>query len=256
MTLSNTTAAGAPTNIGNSQQSQIILFGATSNSHTSAVFTVDQMPFYLSAFNLGNDDIITVQQVYGSGSGVEVGPFAPVHGAVQLSQNRTKVMVDYPGRYQLLHSGSSALGTFTVTGFAASMTSDPISDIAEALSASLGKFASISRYNYINLGTVVDSVNLDFSVNRAYEFTITNFTDIEGIAMPSQPDWMFIKVIQNNAGDNLIQFADMLAPILTPGTTNVQAAQAANAATVYTFWWDGTIPILIGFSSTNGEVGR
>lgn len=140
MTLANTTAAAAPTNRGNSEQAEIIYFGRASNSQTSQVFTVDQMPFYLSAFNLGSDDTITVQQVFGQGSGVEVGPFAPIHGAVQLTQQRTKVMVDYPGRYQLVHAGSSALGTFTVTGFAASMTSDPISDIAEALSASLGSF--------------------------------------------------------------------------------------------------------------------
>jgi hypothetical protein len=153
MTLANTTAAAAPTNVGNSEQSQIILFGATSNSQTSGVFTVDQMPFYLSAFNLGSNDVITVQQVYGSGSGVEVGPFAPINGAVQLTQNRTKVMVDYPGRYQLFHTGSSALGTFTVTGFAASMTSDPISDIAEALASSLSYFTGSSPPNFVKIET-------------------------------------------------------------------------------------------------------
>lgn len=259
MTLSNTTAAAAPTNVGNSEQSQTIFFGRASNSQTSQVFTVDQMPFYLSAFNLGGDDTITVQQVYGSGSGVEVGPFAPVHGVVQLTQQRTKVMVDYPGRYQLLHAGSSALGVFTVTGFAASMTSDPISDIAEALSASLGQFASSSQYNYTNLGIVQDSVNCDFSINRAYEFTVTGETllDVDATKMPTKPDWMFVKFIQDSTGGNHIQFANLFTGYYCgPDTQSPQPAQNPGTVTVYTFWWDGSHPILINFASSDGTVGN
>lgn len=259
MTLSNTTAAAAPTNVGNSEQSQIIFFGRAGNSQTSQVFTVDQMPFYLSAFNLGGDDTITVQQVYGSGSGVEVGPFAPVHGVVQLTQQRTKVMVDYPGRYQLLHAGSSALGVFTVTGFAASMTSDPISDIAEALSASLGQFANSSAYNYINLGTVSESVSCDFSTNRAFEFTVTGdaLLDVEATKMPTQPDWLFVKFIQDSVGGNSVQFVSLFTGYYYgSNTANVQPAQGAGTATVYTFWWDGTHAILISFASSDGSVGN
>ena len=254
MTIASTTAAAAPTNVANSEQAQTILFGRASNSQTSGVFTVDQMPFYLSAFNLGSDDIITVQQVYGSGSGFEVGPFAPIHGTVQLTQQRTKVMIDYPGRYQLFHTGSSALGTFTVTGVAASMTSEPISDIAEALSASLGQFADNSGYNYINLGTVSGSVNCNFSTNRAYEMVISGFTDIDATALPNQPGFLFVKVTQNSVGSNDIQFTGLFN-LLYPGTTNVNPALTANRVTVYTFWWDGTNTVLVGFASNDGTVG-
>ena len=131
--ITNTTPAAAPANVINSEQSQLIYFGVGSVSQTSQTFTVDQQPYYLSAYNLGSDDVITVQQVYGQGSGTEVAPFAPVNGAVTLNQNRTKVRIDHPGRYQLLHTGSSSLGTFTVAGGAAVMTSDPIGDLAAAL---------------------------------------------------------------------------------------------------------------------------
>lgn len=131
--ITNTTPAAAPTNIINSEQKQLVFFGVGSTSQTSQTFPVDQQPFYLSAYNLGSDDVITVQQVYGQGSGTEVASFAPVNGAVTLNQKRTKVRIDHPGRYQLLHTGSSSLGTFTVAGGAAVMTSDPIGDLAEAL---------------------------------------------------------------------------------------------------------------------------
>lgn len=131
--ITNITPSAAPTNVINSEQKQLAFFGVGSASQTSQTFTVDQQPFYLSAYNLGSTDVITVQQVFGQGSGTEVASFAPVNGAVTLNQNRTKVRIDHPGRYQLLHTGSSALGTFTVAGGAAVMTSDPFGDLAEAL---------------------------------------------------------------------------------------------------------------------------
>lgn len=131
--ITNMTPAAAPTNVINSEQKQLVFFGVGSASQTSQTFTVDQQPFYLSAYNLGSTDVITVQQVFGQGSGTEVASFAPVNGTVTLNQNRTKVRIDHPGRYQLLHTGSSALGTFTVAGGAAVMTSDPLGDLAEAL---------------------------------------------------------------------------------------------------------------------------
>lgn len=131
--LNNGTPAGSPTNVVNSEQLSLQLFGAHSTSHTSQTFTVDQQPYYLSAYNLGSDDIIKVQQVVGQGSGTEVADYAPVLGPVQLSQTRTKIQICYPGRYQLLHTGSSALGTFTVLGASFTMTQDNISELAEGL---------------------------------------------------------------------------------------------------------------------------
>ncbi len=256
MTLTTVTAAGAPTNVANSEQKPLILFGDTSASQTSATFTVDQYPFYLAAFNLGSDDVVAVQQVWGSGSGVETAPFAPINGQVQLVQSRTKVRIDYPGRYQLVHTGSSPLGTFTVMGFNAVMAAEPIGDIAEALASSLQTFQNKSAYNYINLGTVGSPANLDFSINRAYKMVIQgNFlTDIEVTALPKQPSFLYIKVTQPAGGNQAIQFADLFANFYW-GPSSIQPAQNAGTSTVYVFYWDGESVSLVSFGSSDQSVG-
>lgn len=167
--LTNTTAAAAPSNVINSEQKQLVFFGAGSSSQTSQTFTVDQQPFYLSAFNLATGDIVTVQQVFGQGSGTEVAPFAPVNGAVVLTPTRTKVRIDHPGRYQLLHSGPSALGTFTVAGGAAVMTSDPLGDLAEALFSIFttlgGNITVTAPITLTGAGTTANPYDIGFEAN-------------------------------------------------------------------------------------------
>jgi hypothetical protein len=144
MTVTNTTPAAAPTNVINSGQAATLMFGPGSTSQTSGVFTVDQNPVFLSAYNLASGDTITIQQVYGPGSGTEFANFAPVMGVVQLTPNLTNFRIDYPGRYRLVHTGPSALGTFTVLGAAAVMSSDSLAGLAQALAAVI-----------TNIGTVV-----------------------------------------------------------------------------------------------------
>lgn len=169
--LNNTSAAGAPTNVVNSEQSQLILFGPKSASQTSATFTVDQYPYYLSAFNLGNDDVIAVQQVVGVGSGTEVGPFSPIYGQVKLNANRTKCRIDHPGRYQLLHTGSSPLGTFTVIGAAMTMAHDAISDLAEGLYAAVTQQLTFTTGIFpivvTGTGTTTDPFVVSFAIGSS-----------------------------------------------------------------------------------------
>jgi hypothetical protein len=130
--ISNTTPAAAPTNVVNSEQPQTIFFGPTSQSNTSARFTVDQNPFFIAAFNLATGDSIAIQQVF-VGPPEYATPFAPVFGPVVLNTNRTTCRIDYPGVYQLVHTGPSSLGSFTVSGAAMVMSHEALTDLSEAL---------------------------------------------------------------------------------------------------------------------------
>jgi hypothetical protein len=133
--ISNTSAAGAPTNILNAEQSAQTFFGPASNSQTSQEFTVDQFPVSFAAFNLGSDDVITVQQIVSHGGTKLVSTYQPVFGPAVLNANTSKLIIEHPGRYQLHHTGSSSLGTFTVLGGAYSSTSSGFAQLAAALQA-------------------------------------------------------------------------------------------------------------------------
>ena len=133
--ISNTTPAGGPTNVLNSEQQALQLFGPSSSSQTSAQFTVDQHPFTLSAYNLGADDVILVQQVVGYGGSTLASTYQPVYGPVQLDTHRSRATIEHPGRYRLIHTGSSSLGTFTVLGGLYSSTSSGIAELAAGLQA-------------------------------------------------------------------------------------------------------------------------
>lgn len=140
--VSNNTHAGAPTNVINAEQTSITYFGPSSSSQTSQEFTVDQFPFYFSAFNLGADDVITVEQVVSHGGTKLVSTYQPVYGPLAMDINRSKLVIEHPGRYQLVHSGSSSLGTFTVIGAAASSASTGFAELAAGLQAAI-KGASV-----------------------------------------------------------------------------------------------------------------
>ena len=135
--LTNASVAGGPQELQSTLQASTVFFGPTSGSQTSQTFKVTTAPFFISAYNLANGDLITVQQVIGDGSGTEVANFAPVIGPVQLSPTMTCVRIDYPGRYRLVHSGPSALGTFTVVGAPQIMSSDSLAGLAQALATAI-----------------------------------------------------------------------------------------------------------------------
>jgi hypothetical protein len=182
--ITHASQAAPPTNVVNSEQNQLVYFGVGSTSQTSQTFTVDQQPFYLSAYNLATGDVITVQQVFGQGSGTEVASFAPVNGAVVLTSTRTKVRIDHPGRYQLLHSGPSALGTFTVAGGAMVMTSEPIGDISEALYQTFttlsGNITVTAPITLSGAGTSADPY--DIGISSTAGSAPPNFVEVEGVS--------------------------------------------------------------------------
>lgn len=160
--LSSNTHAGAPTNVLNSEQSQITFFGANSTSQTSQQFTVDQFPFYLASFNLGADDIVKVQQVVGQGSGEHVSDYKPVFGTTQLDTNTSKIVIEHPGRYQLVHSGSSSLGTFTVIGAAATSASSGFAELAAALRSVITNTGATGRF--LKMNVVTDTLATTYQV--------------------------------------------------------------------------------------------
>lgn len=118
---------------GDDAKSQYIFFNQDSLSAISQTFQVNHSPFYIQAFSLADTDIVLVEQVTGDGSGVTYAPFCPVFGPVQLTPNRTKVRIDWPGRYRLSYSGSTGLGHFTTTGYEGSMFHESTMDMAEGL---------------------------------------------------------------------------------------------------------------------------
>ena len=144
MTVTNVSAAAGSTNKVNSAESQYTLFGpaALQQSQTSQTFTVDIEPYFISAYNIGADDVITIHQVTGLGSGTESSIFAPVYKALTLNQNTTQVRIDFPGRYYCTHTGSSALGTFTVIAAPANMTVDSLSGLSQALGQIIATFGT------------------------------------------------------------------------------------------------------------------
>lgn len=219
--ITNVTPAAGPTNVINSEQKQHVYFGVGSASQTSQTFTVDQQPFYLSAYNLGSDDVITVQQVYGQGSGTEVASFAPVNGAVTLSQSRTKARIDHPGRYQLLHSGSSALGTFTVAGGAAVMTCDPLGDLAEALyqifTSLGGNITVVAPITLTGNGTTQNPYIIGFQAG-----TVVGSASIvvTGTGTTSDPYVVAVNTAAGSAPPNFVEVTSTLPVAITGDGTN------------------------------------
>jgi hypothetical protein len=274
--ISNMTIAAGPQELQSTQQASTVFFGPASVSQTSQTFKVTTAPFFLSAYALQNGDTITVQQVIGSGSGTETAAFAPVIGPVTLTPSVTCVRIDYPGRYQLVHSGPSALGTFTVVGAAQVMASDSLAGLAQALAAVVSNVGTNVtgtapvvvtptglNYNvsldwvYQDLGSVTGSVNVDWRQSRAFVATLTGttLTDFQITNLPAQAGLLFLKVIQGDAGGNSVQFASLWTSGLFNNSGTIQPGQTLGSSTLYVFFYDGTKTILLQFASTDGSVG-
>ncbi|MGH7744838.1 MAG: tail fiber domain-containing protein [Candidatus Dormibacteria bacterium] len=111
---------------------QSIFFNHNSVSNFSKIFEVNQEPFYIEAYNFGATDIVTVQMVsYANGIATYTN-YQPVYGLVQLTNNRTKIRLDFPGSYRLIYSGPG-VAAIIVVGFAATMTHESISGMQEAI---------------------------------------------------------------------------------------------------------------------------
>jgi hypothetical protein len=287
--ISNMTIAAGPQELQSTQQASTVFFGPASVSQTSQTFKVTTAPFFLSAYALQNGDTITVQQVIGSGSGTETAAFAPVIGPVTLTPSVTCVRIDYPGRYQLVHSGPSALGTFTVVGAAQIMSSDSLAGLAQALASvvsnlgttvtgtppivvtpsgltynvslsdSGGLNTTYLGWTYHDLGTVVVSpLNINWTTSRAQK-VISNVGGLLDVniysVLPNSPGFMWFMFTQGAGGDAL-QFTGAATPLVNAQGT-IQPAQGVGDTTIYKLYFDGTNIWLDDFTSTETiGVGR
>ena len=137
MAITNTTPATlAPFAAGDNSKTYNQFFTTSSTSNTSHTFVVGTEPIYLEAYNLGMTDTITVQIATSTDSG-QFAPFCPIFGPMVLNTNRTKINIDWPGVYRLVHTGSSVIGSFTVVGYSGTMTQERTTDLADALYAVL-----------------------------------------------------------------------------------------------------------------------
>jgi hypothetical protein len=181
--LSYSTAAAAPSNVANAEQPQTVLLGPGVSGNTSAQFTVDQQPFFVSAFGLGSSDNVTIYQVFGTGAGQEVGGFAPVYQPVTLNQNRSKCRIDYPGRYYVVHTGPTPTTEFSVTGFAMTMTHENVSELAYALYSA---FENIHPADVVGTAPIIVTGNgtpgtpYDVSLSTTPGSAPANFVEVEG----------------------------------------------------------------------------
>jgi hypothetical protein len=244
------TASGAPTNIGNSGKSSIVLFGYQSTNSISPKFTVDQMPYYLSAFNLAAGDTIAIQQV--SVDGTETANFCPVFGPLQLSSNITKVRIDYPGIYQLVHSGPTPLGQFTVDGFAATMTDDNLSGLAQAI----GQVVASDSITGINPVVVTGSGSGRGPWTVSFEpNTVVGTTPIvvSGVGTTASPYDVSLSTTPGSAPPNFVEVTGT-APVHVSG--NGTAATPYNVNTPYiTVQESSTGSVLVGYNAVTSAAG-
>lgn len=258
--ISNVSAAGAPTNNLNAEQAAQTFFGPSSTSQTSQEFTVDQFPFSFAAYNLDSDDVITVQQIVSHGGTKLVSTYQPVFGPAQLDTNTSKLIIEHPGRYQLVHSGSSSLGTFTVLGGLYSSTSSGFAQLALALQAT-AKAGSV-------IGTAPIVVSGQGTQANPYDVTLPHVTietgntsgDViigEGASAPS----IFSNVVIGNTASVNPQSAECVA---LGNNARVGSGNTSNHSKSIAIGWnslagsigtaDGSC-IAIGASATVSAVG-
>jgi len=275
--IGNNTPAAGPQELQSTQQVGTVFFGPNSISQTSQTFKVSTAPFFLSAYALQNGDAIAVQQVIGSGSGTETAPFCPVIAQATLTPTLTCLRIDYPGRYQLVHTGPSALGTFTVVGAPQVMASDSLAGLAQGLAAVVSNLGttvtgtlpiavtspSPLAYNvslnwaYTDLGTITGSpINIDWTISRAFKITsnVGGLLNINiGGVLPASAGFCWIQFVQGASGIDALQFTGS-SPI--NGTGTIQPATGVGKITLYALYFDGTSFWLDDFYSNSSSIGR
>lgn len=169
----NTIAGPTPNPGGAETQTGFVVFGPSSVSSTSAIYTVDQQPMYVQAYNLSLGDVVTVEMVNGTGASIVTTPLAPVFGNVVMNPNRTKIRIDYPGRYRFVHTGPSPISSLLVTGFMQTMTHEPTLDLATAL------FDVLSTGTPIVTGVAPISVTGTGIIADPYIITAINASDAD-----------------------------------------------------------------------------
>lgn len=200
---------GKPDQPGSDNQS--VFFDATSVTNYSFTFDVNDQPWYLQAFNLAENDTVTVQMVSGSGSGVFFGDLYQIGILVQLTATNNKIRVDMPGRYRLVFGGD-AVNAIRVTGFPATMTQESIGVLAQGFTELLNSYYTASvvvqggtSIQVTGMGGVLDPYIINFVALDAISFIngdstvitgdgssgnpfIVNLTDTIGVGIVPQPN--------------------------------------------------------------------
>lgn len=105
---------------GDERQSQNTFFNAQSISNLSHRFSVDESPYYIKAFGLGDVDSLSVLMVTDTPTG-ELTELFRLNGTfVGLLSTNNCLVIDIPGVYRLLLN--TGLGTVTVVGGTTAMS--------------------------------------------------------------------------------------------------------------------------------------
>lgn len=100
---------------GQEQQSGNTFFNSGSTSVLSHAFSVDEVPYYIKAFGLGDASVVELLMITKTATG-ELQEQMRINGAfVGLLQTNNTLLIDMPGLYRLQIS-SQDLGVVTVVG--------------------------------------------------------------------------------------------------------------------------------------------
>lgn len=111
-----------------------ILFNANSTSGISHVVEILQTPIVVRAFGLTGDKKITIAMKDNDGISDTFGPLTLNSKAVALDVNNTSIVIDLPGKFVFVLSGTGALGTVSAVFWQSGMPywSYGLSDFAMA----------------------------------------------------------------------------------------------------------------------------
>ena len=121
-----------------------VLFDQNSTSLLSQIFVVDTNFVRLAAFNLIPGEVLTIEQVTGTGAGTYIADYAPISGPITLYFNsatdqRDSYILERPGRYRVRLDGGG-LGTVRCYAIRFYMENEASQDIADALFSLLKTF--------------------------------------------------------------------------------------------------------------------
>lgn len=245
-----TTSAPNPNTQGQSVQPQWIFFNSKSVSNTSHTFEVNDQPVYLEGYNFSEDDTVTVKMVSSTGLTED---YKPIRGTVQLTIDRTKVRIDYPGVYQLVFSGDN-VANVTVLGYPGTMSHESISELAAAIDFIVsqgaggagadqqviynkaGKWAS-SQYlkfddsqNKLTLGKYGAGAIGKFVLNGSFTGQVINGISLTAPTEIAVSDFTYMEVTPTGSG--AIGSLQPAINLITPPSEDFQAVFILNAGAI------------------------
>lgn len=150
---------------GNEAQEHSILFDQNTDSMISHTITVQTEPTRVMAFSLTGLQYIEVEQVIGTGSGVEFQAFAPAGVPYRLTASTSSLVLEWAGRYRFRlvddpESPGTALGTVKAIAYRFSMTHEWNYTLAQSLRELLARLnLSVDDTNTIDLTLTFDGIS-------------------------------------------------------------------------------------------------